>query len=205
MLTLRKVAVTGGLSSGKSSACRFFKELGAYTVSADEIVHQLLSPYTALGQQVINLLGKDILVNDQIDRSKVAKKVFNEPSLLHSLEKLLHPAVISEIERQYQKASAQGKATLFVAEIPLLFEIGSEAYFDFIVAVHADSEICRHRFKAATGLNDHEYDRRMTYQMPSKEKARRADYVLNNNHESPEELRHAVEQLYRVLTSSIDS
>ncbi len=53
MLKLRKVAVTGGLSCGKSSVCRIFKEFGAYVVSADEIVHQLLSPETDLGQEVI--------------------------------------------------------------------------------------------------------------------------------------------------------
>ena len=57
MLILRKVAITGGLSCGKSSVCRIFKELGAYVVSADKIVHQLLSPDTNLGQKVIKLIG----------------------------------------------------------------------------------------------------------------------------------------------------
>ncbi len=57
MLKLKKVAVTGGLSCGKSLVCRILQELGAYVVSADNIVHQLLSSDTNLGQEVIKLLG----------------------------------------------------------------------------------------------------------------------------------------------------
>ncbi len=90
MLKLEKVAITGGLSCGKSSVCRYFKELGAYVISADEIVHQLLIPTNELGQEVIALLGKDIAVNGTIDRSMIAKKVFENKTLLLSLEKLIH-------------------------------------------------------------------------------------------------------------------
>ena len=119
---LRKIAITGGLSCGKSSVCRIFKELGAYVISADEVVHQLLSPTTNLGRQVISLLGADIVVDKQIDRSKIAKKVFKQPALLQSLENLLHPAVRDEIEKQYQQIANQPSPPLFVVEIPLLFE-----------------------------------------------------------------------------------
>lgn len=118
MLTLRKVAITGGLSCGKSSVCRFFKELGAHVVSADEIVHQLLSPTQRLGQQVIALIGGDIVVNGKIDRSIIAKKVFDNKRLLHSLEELIHPVVLNEIEKQYQQVSNQGKAPLFYSRNP---------------------------------------------------------------------------------------
>ena len=69
MLKLKKIAVTGGLAAGKTTVCQIFKELGAYVVSADEIVHQLLSPDTAVGQQVVSLLGSDI-VSGQIIRSE---------------------------------------------------------------------------------------------------------------------------------------
>src|SRR5262245_55950333 len=103
MLILKKVAVTGGLSCGKSSVCRIFKELGAYVVSADDIVHQLLTPQTKPGQQVIELMGSDIVVDQHIDRSKIAKKVFGNLKLLKSLEQILHPAVRHEIDKKYQQ------------------------------------------------------------------------------------------------------
>ena len=200
MLILRKVAITGGLSCGKSSVCRFLKELGAHVVLADEIVHQLLSPNTNLGKDVINLLGPNIVVNGQIDRSLIAKKVFNNPGLLESLEKLLHPAVFQEIEKIYQKVKTTNKASLFVAEIPLLFEVHGETFFDDTVAVVADPSTCKQRFMQSTGYDADEFDKRMARQLPPDEKAKRADYVIQNL-DSLNTLKEAVQKLYNQLTT----
>lgn len=199
MLILKKVAVTGGLSCGKSSVCRFFKELGASVVSADEIVHQLLSPEAPVGQKVIKLIGPDIVVKGQIDRSKIAKKVFNNSKLLRSLEKILHPAAVDEMEKQYQQAKVQGKTPLFVAEIPLLFEADMGSY-DATIAVIADSEVCRQRFQKSTGYDKDEFNKRMARQLSPEEKAQRADFVIHNNG-SIEDLRKAVIALYNKLVS----
>ena len=76
MLTLKKIAVTGGIASGKSTLCHIFQNLGACVVSADQITHQLLSTHQPLIQQVISLLGEDILENGQIDRKRVSRIVF---------------------------------------------------------------------------------------------------------------------------------
>lgn len=179
-IKIRKIAVTGGLSCGKSSVCRIFKELGAYVVSADEVVHQLLSPTTNLGRQVISLLGADIIVDKQIDRSKIAKKVFKEPTLLQSLENLLHPAVRDEIEKQYRQIAQQPSPPLFVVEIPLLFETGADRFYDATIAVIADPEDSQQRFEKSTGYDKEEYKRRMARQLSQEEKASRATYVIEN-------------------------
>lgn len=198
MLTLRKIAVTGGLSCGKSSVCRFFKELGAYVVSSDEIVHRLLSPNTNLGQEVIKLLGDDIIVNGQFDRSIIAKKVFNHQTLLLSLEKLLHPAVLNEIENQYKQIKDKPNIPLFVAEIPLLYEIAGENKFDSVVAVWSEPELCKKRLKEATGCLDDEYDRRMARQLSQDEKVKRADFVIRNNG-SMENMRTAATAIFNKM------
>lgn len=198
MLKLNKIAITGGLSCGKSSVCRIFKELGAYVVSADEIVHRLLLFDTNLGQQVIDLLGPEIVLNGQIDRSLIAKKVFNHPTLLQSLEKLLHPAVFQEIENQYQELKKSRSASLFVAEIPLLFETSGESFFDKTIAVLADETTCRKRFKDSTGYSDKEFDQRMARQLPPLEKAKRATYVIQN-HGTLIDLEHAVKEVYKKI------
>jgi dephospho-CoA kinase len=178
--SVKKVAITGGFSCGKSSVCRFFKELGAHVVSADEIVHQLLSVKRDLGQKVIALLGEDIVVDGEIDRKVIATKVFSDRALLRSLENIIHPAVLNEVEKEYQQINHQGKVPLFVAEIPLLFEIAQEKLFDATIAVWADEETCRKRFITATGMTAEEYERRAANQMPPEEKARRANYVIKN-------------------------
>ena len=198
---LKKVAITGGLSCGKSTVCRQFEELGAYVVNADKIVHRLLSPNTLLGSKIIALLGKEIVVNGEIDRGKVAEKVFNDQALLQSLETLIHPAVLSEIEKQYQQISKQGKSPLFIAEIPLLFEVNGEKNFDKTIAVWAPVELCRQRFCSSTGYSPEEFDRRMSFQLLADEKKRRADYSIDNSG-NEKHLKNETIKLFEVLTKN---
>lgn len=198
---LKKVAVTGAIASGKTTVCHYFKELGAYIVSADDIVHQLLSPHTSTGRQVIALLGSDIVVNGEIDRRIVANKVFHNRILLHSLENLIHPCVLNEIERQYQQICEQGKASLFAAEVPLLFEIGGEKGFDAAIMVDAAADECMKRFSEKHQSDEGEYARRMSFQMPQAAKMKLADYIIENKG-SKEDLRLAVGHLFNKLISS---
>lgn len=180
MLKLRKIAITGGIGSGKTSVCQFFQELGAFVADADEVVHELLTPDTDLGQQVIRLLGPEVLQNGKISRKIVADKVFKDPKQLKALERLLHPAVSQKIEELYARASRAGKYSAFVVEIPLLFEVGKEGFYDVVVAVLADEALAKERFERA-GFQKEEYDRRMSRQIPPRQKALRAHHTLYNN------------------------
>lgn len=204
MLNLKRVArvaVTGGISCGKSQFCLFLTELGAYVASADKIVHQLLSPETDLGKKVIHLLGPDILTSDAIDRKIVAKKVFRNAELLKSLEQITHPAVFQEIERQYNKCCMENNP-LFVVEIPLLFEVGAEKRFDTTVAILADEALCIDRFVNSTGLTKEDYFQRMARQLPPKEKAARANIVSLNNG-SIEEFKIETKKIFKKLTITL--
>jgi len=198
MLTLQKIAITGGLSCGKSSACHFFKEFGSYTINADEIVHQLLSSNTKLIQEITSLLGDDITENHQINRSRMAKKVFNNPQLLRSLENILHPIVYDEIERQYQRVAKEQSAPLFIAEIPLLYETGNDRFFDKTIVVVADEKVCKERFQQKTALEAEEYDKRSARMLSLKEKALKADYVIKNDG-TLAQMRDRVKNIYDLL------
>ncbi len=199
MLALKKVAVTGGLASGKSTVCRLFEELGSYVVSADAIVHQLLSPDTAVGQQVISLLGPDSISDHRFDRRKIADKVFSHPDLLRALEKILHPAVFNEIKTKYLQIKNEQKHSLFVAEIPLLYESESDHFYDAVIAVTADPDICRRRFKEHNQHDDNEFDKRMKRQLSPQQKAAKAQFLITNNG-SLDELKQQVEAIYSQLT-----
>lgn len=202
MLNLRKVAITGGLSCGKSSVCRFLRELGAYVVSADDIVHQLLSSDTNLGREIVSLLGTSVLVDQKLDRSRIACKVFQNLELLKALEKLVHPAVYKELDRQYQEQQNQPyPPSLFIAEIPLLFESGAQKDYDVTVAVLADIETCYQRFHKATGDDRTKFNQRMARQIPNREKAILADIVIMNNGNLLE-LRETTKKLYQNLVEN---
>ena len=199
MLKLRKVAVTGGLSCGKSSVCLILKELGAYVVSADKIVHQLLSSDANLGQKIVNLLGPEVLVNNKLDRARIAHQVFQDRERLNALEELIHPAVYREIDSEYlAQQSLSQPPTLFVAEIPLLFESGGKRDFDAVIAVVADPEICFKRFAETTGYDRREFNNRTARQHPLLEKALQADYVIQNNG-SLIDLQQAIKNLYHEI------
>lgn len=202
MLDLKKIAVTGGLSSGKSSVCRFFKEHGAYVISADEIVHYLLSPTTELGKKVVSLLGEDIITQGQINRAKVADKIFHDAELLKKTENLLHPAVREEILSAYRKVSEAESTSLFIAEIPLLYEAGMDKDFDYVISVVADREKSIERFQLSTTYGPEEFQKRMTRQLEPEKKAARADIVIHNNG-SLAELKQTVIDIFQKLNPTI--
>lgn len=197
MLALRRVGVTGGIASGKTTVCRMLEELGAYSISADRIVHDLLIPDTDTGREVEKLLGSDCIVNGRFDREKIAEKVFRTSKLLSHLEKILHPKVRKEIEKEFQKAlKLIPQPSLCVTEVPLLFEAQFESLFDEIIAVISDEKICQKRFEQE---KRHGYSLRITRHLPMEEKARRSSHIIENNG-SREELRRQVTQIFKQLS-----
>lgn len=197
MLRCIKVAITGGVSSGKSSVCRILADLGAYVIDADTIVHHLLSPDSTIGREVLGLLGSEVVGDGQFDRVKIAEKVFGHPNLLYALERILHPAVREEVNKQYQQVYDQ--VSLFVVEVPLLYEAHWEGDFDAVVLVRADEAIAQKRYQTKSGKQLDDFTKRMDRQMSLEEKVKKADYVLINNG-SPAELAIMTKQLYSTLT-----
>jgi dephospho-CoA kinase len=176
VLSLRKVAVTGGLATGKSTVCQFLREFGAFVADADEIVRHLLTQEGPIRQQVIKLLGPDVITNHQIDRKKVSNSVFSNPSKLKALEMILHPAVRNEIHRLFETVKNNKAYRFFVAEVPLLFEARMEHEFDAVIAVVANDEEARKR-----SVSKEEFDRRSRFQLPQAAKEAQATYVIKNH------------------------
>ncbi|HEV3269089.1 MAG TPA: dephospho-CoA kinase [Candidatus Rhabdochlamydia sp.] len=200
MLKLKKLAITGGLSSGKTTVCHLFKDLGAFVVSADEIVHNLLVPDSIIGQKVIQLFGPSIVESNSLNRKKIAQQAFLDLKLLKALEALIHPVVYAKIKKEYQYARQSGKYPLFIAEIPLLYERFKQDEFDIVITVTADPSICQERFIKQTHQTIREFEQRMAQQINPENKAKKSDYVIRNNG-SLACLRDQVTKLYSLLTT----
>jgi dephospho-CoA kinase len=143
------VGLAGGIGAGKSTALDLFTDLGAMTLSADRLVHELYArPLVAarvgchFGSEVLDNLGV-------VDRMRLAEAVRGRPEELCWLEKLVHPLVAEEIERTIEAAPA---GTVLVCEVPLLFEAGYERLFDLVVTVEAGAEARRLRSVHGFGL-----------------------------------------------------
>jgi dephospho-CoA kinase len=183
------VAVTGPFTSGKSTFVRILGELGAETVSADEIVHDVLAKDEETITRVVERFGEEVLRESGVDRRALGRKVFGDPEALQDLEDILHPLVRRETRRRIEDSGAN----LFVAEIPLLFEGGRSASFDYTVALVVPEER-RRAWAAERGVDETALQAIEARQLPQEEKARRADVVVQNDG-SLDKLREQAEEL----------
>ena len=170
------VAVTGPYASGKSTFVKILGELGADTVSADEIVHHLLSENEEAILRVTERFGEEVHGERGIDRKALGRTVFGDSEALRDLEEILHPLVRRETDRRISAS----EAGVFVAEIPLLFEGGRSGDFDCTVAVTVPEER-RLAWAGKRGLDEVSLRAIETRQLSSGEKARRADAVVEND------------------------
>lgn len=169
------IAVTGPYASGKSTFVQMLGDLGAETVSADEIVHHRLSEDEEAIQRVAERFGETVRGGRGIDRKALGRVVFGDPEALRDLEDILHPLVRKETDRRISAS----EAGVFVAEIPLLFEGGRGGAFDCTVAVTAPGER-RLAWAAERGLDEAALQAIEARQLSGEEKARRADVVVEN-------------------------
>jgi dephospho-CoA kinase len=169
------VAITGGIGAGKSETLRAFGRQGAATVSSDEIVHELLRR-DDVKQAVVERLGQGVVAPDgTLDRSAIARVVFNDAAALAWLEALLHPLVSVEyLAWREQLAGLPNPPRVCVTEVPLLYETGSEGNFDQVVVVTAPAGLRRERSPAAT-------PEREQHLLDEDEKIERADYHYVND------------------------
>jgi dephospho-CoA kinase len=192
------IAVTGPFASGKSTFVGLLGELGAETVSADEIVHDLLAEDEATISSVVERFGDDVRDEQGVDRRALGRKVFGDPEALQDLENILHPLV----RRETQRRIAVSEAGLFVAEVPLLFEGGSSADYDYTVAVVVPEER-RRAWAAERGVDEAALMAIETRQLRQEEKARRADVVVQNDGDVDKLRRQAEELRERSLGGSV--
>ena len=174
------VAVTGPLASGKSTFVKMLGDLGAETVSADEIVHHLLAEDEKTIAAVTQRFGEGVRDEEGVDRKALGQEVFRDAEALQDLEEILHPRVREETDRR----ATASDADLFVAEIPLLFEGEEEqprsGRFDVTVAVTAPEER-RRAWAEERGMREEQRRAVEARQLSGEEKARRADVVVEND------------------------
>lgn len=195
---VRRVGITGGIGSGKSTALKFFGSLGAVVLDADalarEVVHQPL-----VRKSIETLLGSDAYTPAGVfDRARVREIVFQNPSLRVGLESITHPAIAQLFsERTAFVASICPSAWVFY-EASLLVETGRTKEFDAIVLVTAPQESRVKRLEARSGLTREAALKIMAAQSADEEKLAHATFVVQNDG-SQEALENALWELWKSL------
>jgi dephospho-CoA kinase len=177
---IRKIAVTGTISAGKSTVCDYLSNHQAFVLKADVVVQNLLSQDNNVILKIKEKFGNDCLTNGEVDRKKLANQVFRNPEKLKVLEEILHPLVQSKILETYDQIKDKTEYKAFVVEIPLLFEIKFESFFDEVWYVTAKKEICKKRF-LERGFSESDFEARFSRFDNEDEKLKKSHKILVNN------------------------
>ncbi len=174
-----RIGLTGGVASGKTTAGRFFAELGAAVFDADRIVAESYEPGKPGARAVSELFGREFLrTGGAVDKAKVAARVFSDAGARRRLEAAIHPLVVSEIRKRFASAEKEGRAVA-VVEASQIFEAGYENEFDRVVLV-VSPEIVRMKRWREKGLDPEELSRRIAAQVVENEARKKADDVIVN-------------------------
>jgi len=173
-----KVALTGGIATGKSYVLARLNERGIPTIDADELVHQALGANTPTTREIAAQFGSSFLRPDgSVDRALLATRVFASPEARLRLEAVVHPVVYNAIHTWFDSlADPMG-----VASIPLLYETRHERDFDFVVVTVCPPEVQIQRLIQRDRMTEGEAQRRIDAQMAADEKASRGDFVIRTD------------------------
>jgi dephospho-CoA kinase len=194
----RRIALTGGIATGKSHVRAEFEQLGVPTIDADTLARDVVAVGTPGLQAVVSRFGQGVLdETGALDRRKLGSIVFSDPVARRDLEEIIHPAVRSAIDAWFYSLgdNAPGFA---VADIPLLYESGRDREFDAVIVTACDPTTQLTRIMARDGITEAEARARVAAQLPIAEKTRRADYVIKTDgsfEETNLQVRDLLEQL----------
>lgn len=179
--TVRRIALTGGIATGKSYVRGVFEKLGVPTSDADARAREAVAPGTPGLDKVVARFGSNVLDSSgSLDRAKLAAVVFADPAARRDLEAIVHPYVVTATDAWFHSLDP-GRHAFAIADIPLLFEAGRERDFDKVIVVAAEPETQLRRLMERDGLSEAEARQRLAAQLPIQSKVKRADYAITTD------------------------
>jgi dephospho-CoA kinase len=179
-----RVGLTGGIGCGKSTVAGMMRELGCRVIDADEISRNLAQPGRPAYNEIVTAFGKEILQADgRMDRAKVAHLVFSDASKLVTLNKILHPRVIAEEERQLVEIARTEPGAVAVIEAALLIEAGHHKILERLIVVwcRPEQQIERLINPRGRAMSRDDAMQRIAAQLPLEEKRRMATDEIDNS------------------------
>jgi dephospho-CoA kinase len=176
-----KAALTGGIATGKSHVLEGLRRRGVPCLDADVLAHGVEAAGTEATQAIAARFGDGVLAKDgSVDRRKLGPIVFADSVARRDLEAIVHPAVYRAIKAGLRAFELTGNPRLAVVDVPLLFESGRASDFDMVIATVCRPEIQLARL-IARGMSDADARQRLAAQLPSAEKAARANHVIDTS------------------------
>jgi dephospho-CoA kinase len=194
-----RVALTGGIASGKSTVSALLRDLGAVVIDADQLARDVVAPGTSGLAEVVETFGEEVLADDgSLDRAAVAKLVFADETARRRLEGIIHPRVFEEFVRLEAEAP---EGALVVHDIPLLAESGRTDDFAAVLVVDAPHRTQVERMVRDRGWTEEEAESRIAAQADREKRLAIATHVIENDG-TREELEARVREVYAELAGA---
>jgi dephospho-CoA kinase len=199
------VGLTGGIATGKSTVSALLRQLGCEIIDADLLAREVVEPGQPAWTTIVAEFGQDVLTGDgTLDRKKLGAIVFADPERRRRLEAITHPAIRERFQARLDELAEKGFTGIVIFDAAVMIESGNYKNMDRLVVVVTDEPTQMSRLQGRDGTDDAEGRRKIASQMPLSEKAKLADYVIDNSGD-----RHATaEQVGRVfaaLMSELDA
>ena len=178
---IRRIALTGGIASGKSHVRARFEALGVPTIDSDVLAREAVAPGTAGLSAVVDRFGRNVLHSDgTLHREKLAKIVFADADARRALEAIIHPEVRRAIDEWFAALDAD-RHPYAIADIPLLYEVGRVRDFDAVIVAACDPDTQVRRVMKRHEVSEVDARQRLAAQWPIDQKVRRANYVIRTD------------------------
>jgi len=195
---MKVIGLTGGIGSGKSTVSGFLAQLGAIIIDADRVGHEAFSTDSQVRRELLATFGWQVISpSGEVNRKKLAEIVFSNPESLSQLNQIMHPRMYDMVKAQLEGYRRQGVGVV-VLEAPLLIEADWTSLVDEVWVTVASQSTVLKRLKEKFGLSEPEALARINSQLPTEERAKHADVIINTDCDL-DELEAKVKQLWRGL------
>ena len=195
-----RIALTGGIATGKSYVLEQFRRHGVPCLDSDELAHDVTSAGTEATLAIAERFGREMLAPDgSVNRAKLAPIVFADPAARRDPEAIVHPAVYRAIAAGIRGFERLDQYPFAVVDVPLLFETGHDEEFDRVIVTVCPPEMQIARLRER-GMSETDARRRLAAQWPTDQKAARAHFVIRSDGTFAE-TDDQVDQIVRTLQS----
>ena len=180
---MKIIGITGGVGCGKSEVIRYImKNYNCYVIFADDVAKQLQQKGNLCYDRIVELLGNEIVATDgEIDKGKMAAKIFADDSLLERVNEIIHPAVYDFVLERIAEHKEKSEIDFFIIEAALLIECGYGKIVDEMWYVYTKDEIRRERLKKSRGYSDEKISQIFASQLSYEEFKNASSFIIDNN------------------------
>ena len=176
------VGLTGGIATGKSTVSALLRQLGCEIIDADLLAREVVEPGQPAWTTIVAEFGQDVVTGDgTLDRKKLGAIVFADPERRRRLEAITHPAIRERFQARLDELAEKGFTGIVIFDAAVMIESGNYKNMDRLVVVVTDDATQAARLQERDGTDEVEGRRKIASQMPLAEKAKLADYLIDNS------------------------